>query len=166
MKISLIAALSENYVIGKDRGMPWHMPEDLKYFFKVTKGHHVIMGRKTFNEFGVSKPLPDRTNLIVSRQKDLKIDDAIVFNSIQEALDFAENKGEKEAFIIGGGNIYNQSIEFADKLYLTYIHTNINDGDTFFPDFNKEDWTLTKKDKRRKDEKNPFDYTFTVYEKK
>ncbi len=166
MIISLIAALSDNYVIGRNRGMPWHMPADLKYFFQTTRNHHVIMGRKTFNEFGVSKPLPHRTNLVISRQKDLKIPGAYVFHSLDDALEFARKNGETETFIIGGGEIYRQALPLADRMYLTFIHTIIPDGDTFFPSFDKNEWVLVKEKFLKADAENPFDLTFRVYHRK
>ena len=165
MRVSLIAALSENNVIGRNRGMPWHMPEDLKYFFRVTKNHHVIMGRRTFHEFGVSKPLPDRVNLIVSHEKNLKLKGTIVFNSIESAIGFAKANKEEELFIIGGGNIYKQTIKTANRLYLTRIHTLINDGDTFFPEINWNEWTCISTNNRNKDVNNPFDYSFMIYDR-
>lgn len=125
MIISLIAAVSENNVIGRKKGMPWHMPEDLKYFYKITKGHHVIMGRKTFQEFGVSKPLPERTNIVISGNSDLELQGVIVMHSLIEALQYAKDNNEDECFIIGGGVIYRESIDMADKLYITRIRTHI-----------------------------------------
>jgi len=166
MIVSLIAAISENYVIGKDRGMPWNMPADLKYFYRITKGHHVIMGRKTFNEYGVSKPLPDRTNIIVSRDPEFKAEGTIVAKNIEEALKIAAASGESEVFIIGGGEIYRQSMLIADKLYITLIHTRIEDGDTFFPQIDPHQWELVMDEWHEKDEKNPFDYSFRVYQRR
>ena len=163
MIVSLIAAVSENHVIGKDRGMPWHIPADLSYFFKITKGHHVIMGRRTFHEFGVSKPLPDRINLIVSRNRDLKIEGTILMNSIEQALDYAKDREETEVFVIGGGNIYKQAISLADRLYITRVHAVIEDGDTFFPEIDPQIWTLESSNKRNKDSKNPYDLSFLIY---
>lgn len=166
MIISLIAAISENYVIGKNRGMPWNMPADLKYFFKITRGHHVIMGRKTFNEYGVNKPLPDRTNIIVSRNSTLHIEGAIVVGSLEKAIEYCYQNGETEAFVIGGGEIYKQGITFAHKLYITVIHTIITDGDTFFPEINPEEWDLISSEKHQRDNENPFDYSFNIYHRK
>jgi len=163
MIISLVAAISENDVIGKERGMPWYMPADLRYFYKLTKNHHVIMGHRTFHEFGVSKPLPDRTNIILSKQAGLKIEGCIVYNSINDAIDFAYSNHESELFIIGGGNIYRQAIEIADKLYITVIHTVIEKGDTFFPDIDEKIWKLISSDFHLKDTANPFNYTFKIY---
>ncbi|MFC2114475.1 dihydrofolate reductase [Bacteroidota bacterium] len=166
MIISLIAAVSENNVIGKNRGMPWNLPEDLKYFFRITKAHHVIMGRRTFHEFGVSKPLPDRINLIVSHQTDLKLHGTIVMNSIDQALEYSRIQGENEVFIIGGGTIYKQTIPFANKLYITRIHTIIQNGDTFFPEIEFNSWDLISEDRRKKDFENQYDFSFQVYKRK
>jgi dihydrofolate reductase len=166
MKISIIAALSENNVIGRNKGIPWNIPEDLKYFFKITKGHHVIMGRNTYQEFGVSKPLPDRVNIILSREINLKIEGVYVMNSLEEAIDFAQKAGEDELFIIGGGYVYEQGIVIADQLYLTRIHTYIDDGHVFFPDFDINQWKLVSEDFRSKDAKNKYNYSFLLYKRK
>ena len=166
MIVSLIAALSDNYVIGKNRGMPWEMPADLAYFFKTTRHHHVIMGRRTYHEFGVSKPLPDRVNIVISRQENLNIEGAHVLHSIEDALAFARAAGETEAFIIGGGNLYSQAISLVDTMYLTFIHTQVPDGDTFFPRFNPEEWQLASEDYHGKDAENEFDYTFRMFVRK
>lgn len=166
MIISLIVAVSENNVIGINRGMPWHIPKDLKYFFKVTKGHHVVMGSRTFHEFGVSKPLPDRTNIIISRNTDLAIDGVIIKKSISEAIEFASLNGENELFIIGGGDVYSQTIQLADKLYITRIHTIIEKGDTFFPEIDNQFWMLVSEKRIQKDEENIFDFSFQVFVRK
>ena len=165
MIISLIAAVSENNVIGRKKGMPWHMPEDLKYFYKITKGHHVIMGRKTFQEFGVSKPLPERTNIVISVNSDLELQGVIVMHSLIEALHYAKDNNEDECFIIGGGVIYRDSIDMADKLYITRIRTHIVDGDTFFPEIDTKSWVLINEEHRLKDKQNPYDYSFLVYQR-
>ncbi len=166
MILSLIAALSDNYVIGKNKGMPWEMPADMAYFFKTTRHHHVVMGRRTFHEFGVSKPLPDRVNIIVSRQQDFHPPGVIVKSSLDEAIDYARKDGETEIFFIGGGKLYGQVIDRVDKMYLTFIHTTIVDGDTFFPRFDYRKWQTESEEKYMKDKDNPFDYTFTVLNRK
>jgi len=166
MIISLIAAVSKNGVIGKNRGMPWHLPADLKYFYRITRGHHVVMGHRTFHEFGVSKPLPERINLIISTNANLKIEGCIVLNSIKSAIEFALKNQENELFIIGGGNIYKQTIDLADKLYITLIHTSVDDGDTFFPSIDNKKWKITSSDFHKADKKNPFDYDFQILERR
>jgi len=166
MIISLIAAVSENNVIGRNKGMPWHMPEDLKYFFRITKGHHVIMGRKTFQEFGVSKPLPERINIVISKDRNLLLEGVLVMHSLREALEFAQASNESEAFVIGGGHIYHQSMNLADRLYITKILASFDDGDTFFPEIDPLVWKMTGADHRKKDNLNPYDYSFLLYERK
>lgn len=140
MQISIIAAVSANGVIGSDNDMPWHIPEDLRRFKEITSGHHVIMGRNTYESIG--KPLPNRTNIIITRNKDYKADGCIVVHTLQEALGYSRDKKEKEVFIIGGGQIYDQTIQMANKIYLTRIQEVVK-GDTYFPfiDFEKT-WTI------------------------
>lgn len=157
-KISIIVAMAKNRVIGKDNDMPWHLPADLQHFRKVTTGKPVIMGRKTYESIG--RPLPKRHNIIVSRNSDYKVDGCDVVGSLAEAVKTA---GEvEEVFIIGGGFLYDQTIDAADKLYLTFIDLDV-DGDTFFPEY--EHLTLTKRasEHHQKDEKNPYDYEFTEF---
>ena len=164
-KISMIAALSENNVIGRDNQLPWHISEDLKRFKKVTQGHPVIMGRKTFESIG--KPLPGRLNIVISRNFSYNDDSVRVMNSLDDAISFAERQenlipldGEKEIFIIGGGQIFEQAISRADKLYLTIVHTTI-DGHAFFPDYSM----FTKKTFEQNGESNGYTYTFIELEK-
>ncbi len=131
-KISLITQISENKVIGKDNTLIWRISEDLKRFQELTTGHVIIMGRKTYESIG--KPLPDRTNVIITRQKGYKVPGCIVVHSLDEALSKAREIEDSEIFIIGGGQIYEQSIGLADRVYLTVVHTQAT-GDTFFPDY-------------------------------
>jgi dihydrofolate reductase len=130
MKISLIAAFSENRVIGIDNRIPWRITEDLKRFKKITLGHTVVMGRKTYES--LKTPLPGRKNLVLSRQKNYKADGALVCRSLDEAITKSEDEGEEEVFIIGGGQIYEEALPISDRLYITLIHKEI-EGDTFFP---------------------------------
>lgn len=132
MKIILIAALSENRVIGKDNKLIWHIPDDLKHFKEKTSGHPVIMGRKTFESIG--RLLPNRTNIIITRDKEYKVEGALIVHSLDEAISTAQKNTEKEVFIIGGGQIFEQAIKIADKLYLTIIEGEF-EGDAFFPDY-------------------------------
>ncbi len=167
-KISLIAAISENRVIGRDNALPWHIPEDLKRFKELTTGHPVIMGRKTYESIG--RLLPNRTNIIITRDTDYNVDGAVIAHSLDEALDRAKNEpstnnhepvtDENEVFIIGGGQIFDQSITIADKLYLTIVHTTI-DGDAYFPDYSE-----FKNEVYRRDSANEkYFYTFLDLEK-
>ena len=134
MKISLIAAISENKVIGRDNDLPWHIPEDLKRFKEITKGHPVIMGRKTYESIG--RLLPNRTNIIITRDKTYQVEGAVIVNSLEDAIQEGKKVDDREIFIIGGGQIFEQAIEVADKLYLTIVHDTI-DGDVYFPDYSQ-----------------------------
>lgn len=135
MGISIIAAVSKNNVIGRDGKLPWHISEDLKRFKRLTSGHVIIMGRKTFESIG--RPLPNRTNIIITRDKNFTPEEVVVTHSVEEALDMGREKEERgEVFIIGGGQIYTQSMRYADKLYLTVVEEEI-EGDTYFPDYSE-----------------------------
>lgn len=131
MIVSMIVAMSENRVIGKDGGLPWHLPEDLKRFKKITMGHPIIMGRKTYESIG--RALPGRRNIVISRNSNLQIDGVETTSSLGEALDLV--KSEKEVFIIGGAQIYEASLSQADRIYLTEVHQQIH-GDAYFPEIN------------------------------
>ncbi len=163
MKISLVVAASENNAIGKDNQLLWHLPNDLKFFKNTTWGMPVIMGRKTFES--VSKILPGRFNIIITTQLNWGFDGAIVANSLQDALDKALATNCNEAFIIGGGEIYKQSMEMAHTIYLTRVHTVI-DGDTFFPEIDETKWELVSNEDFEMDEKHAFGYSFQKWERK
>jgi dihydrofolate reductase len=135
--ISLIVALDEKGGIGKDNRLPWHIDSDLKRFKSITMGHHLIMGRKTYET--IEKPLPGRTMIIVTHNPNYHPNGCIIVKSIDEALSVAEKNHESEVFIIGGGDIFRQSIDMADKIYLTNIHTVVN-ADTFFPEIEASSW--------------------------
>ncbi|MBA3648265.1 MAG: dihydrofolate reductase [Chitinophagales bacterium] len=160
MIISIIAAVSQNNVIGNNNKLPWHLPADMKYFMQTTLGHHILMGRSTFDSLG--KALPKRTNVIITRQPDFKAEGCIVCHDIKSAIEFSEKNLETECFIIGGGEIIRQSLVWADKIYLTRIFHNFQ-GDTFFPIL-RDDWVITREDPHEADEKNPFPYSFQVLE--
>ena len=146
--VSLIAAMSTNRVIGRDNGMPWHLPEDLKYFKRVTSGKPVIMGRKTFESIG--KPLPGRPNLVITRDRDWHAEGVTVFHSLEAALAAARELEPDEIIIGGGAEVYKLALPYTDKMYLTYIHKTI-EGDTFFPDFDEADWQETAREDRVSD---------------
>ena len=158
--ISIIVAAAENNVIGRNNELIWHISEDLKYFKRTTSGHTVIMGRKTFESIG--KPLPNRTNIIISRDTELKPDGCIVVSSLHEAI--SRTNPEEESFIIGGGSIYCESIEVADKLYLTRIYHKY-EGDTFFPEIGDE-WKEVSREDFSRGEKFEYPFSFIVYERK
>lgn len=161
MKISLIVAAAENNVIGKDNDLPWRLPDDMKFFVRTTKGHHILTGRKNLESFG--KLLPNRTNIVLTRDKSYKFEGAEIFHDLSEAIDFAKNNGEDELMIIGGGEIYKQAMGIADRVYLTRVHTEI-EGDTLFPELGTE-WKEVSSEYHPKDEKHIFDFTFKVFEK-
>lgn len=159
-KLTLIVATAENNAIGKDNKMLWHLPNDFKYFKKNTLEHSVVMGRKTFESIG--KPLPERRNIILTRDMNYTHEEVDVANSVQEVLNYCRD--EREIFIIGGAEIYKQTLPLADRVLLTRVHTTI-DGDAYFPELLDHEWNLVSAEKHEKDEKHAFDYTFEVYER-
>lgn len=156
--ISIIVACSENNVIGKDNGLIWRLSNDLKRFKALTTGHAIVMGRKTFESIG--RPLPNRRNIILSKNLEA-MDGCEIMRSADEVLELAKSTDE-ELFIIGGGQVYEQFLPFADKLYLTLVHTEA-EGDTFFTDLNRDEWTEVARESFKADEKNEFDYEFVDY---
>lgn len=164
MIISAIVATSENGVIGKDGQIPWYLPVDLKFFKKMTMGHPIIMGRKSFISIG--RALPGRTNIIITRNPYFIASNCLVVPSIEAAVELASAQpGNEENFIIGGGEIYQQSSQKWDRLYWTKVHIKA-EGDTFFPEISMEEWTIVREEYVEKDEKNPLDCTFYILEKK
>ena len=163
MSISIIVGTSENGVIGYSNEIPWHLPRDLKHFALITKGHSVLMGRKTYESIirRLGHPLPERKNVILTRQKDFKTPGCVVVHSWDEVA--AETKGE-EIFVCGGADIYKLALPFADKIYLTVVHT-VLEGDVYF-NFDKSQWIEISKEFHPRDEKNEFDCTFYEYEKR
>ena len=166
MVVSLIVAVSENKVIGKDNDLVWHLPNDIKLFRDTTKGHFVIMGRKNYESIPHKyRPLPSRTNVIVTRQDDYKAKGCLVVNSVEKAIEIAQKAGDKEPFVIGGGQIYKHAVEnnLVDRIYLTRVHTEI-DGDTYFDDLD-DSWKLVHTDLHPSDEKHSFAFTFQTFER-
>jgi dihydrofolate reductase len=165
MNITMIAALSRNYVIGRDNDLPWKLPDDMKFFMDTTRGHVVIMGRKNYDSIPKKfKPLPDRTNIVVTRQQNLEAPGCIVVDSIEKGFDIARNKQEPETFIIGGSEIYRHCMPYAHKLILTEIDAEVQ-GDTFFPSFNKDEWKETYRKHHPKDERHVYAFDFVIYER-
>lgn len=159
--ISLVVAVDKNYVIGKDNKLIWHLPADLKFFKQVTMGHHMIMGRKTFDSIG--KPLPGRTSVVITRNKDAKFPEGVlVASSLDEAIKLCGP--DPEICIIGGAQIFNESMKIADRIYLTLIHEEF-DGDVFFPKPDPSEWKQVKREDHEADEKNPYPYSFCLLEK-
>lgn len=159
--ITLIAAVAENNALGKDNQLLWHLPDDFKRFKNLTSGHYIIMGRKTFESF--PKPLPNRTHVIITRQKNYKPEGCLVVNSLKEAIEICPKN--ETVFIIGGGEIYNQSINLADKVDITRVHHNF-EADTFFPEINPKEWEMIFEEFHPKDERHQFDFTFQTYIRK
>ncbi|SEQ80152.1 type 3 dihydrofolate reductase [Basfia succiniciproducens] len=160
MTLSLIVAATKNYVIGKDNQMPWHLPADLKWFKENTLGKPVIMGRKTFESIG--RPLPKRVNIVLSRQP-LEHEGVIWKESLESALDFL--KDSAEIMLIGGGQLFEQYLSQADKLYFTEIQAELK-GDTFFPAINTDEWEISYEEYRPADENNAYDLRFLILERK
>ncbi len=163
MIVSLIVAVSSNNVIGKDNKLPWHLPNDLKYFKNTTWAMPIIMGRKTYESIG--KPLPGRTNIVISRNGDWKADGVESVQSLDMAIEVAHKLQVKELFIIGGAEIFNASLPLARKIYLTRIHEEI-EGDVFFPNVNEEKWNLISNRDCESDDKNGYKHSFQVWERK
>ena len=160
--LTIIAAASENNALGKDNQLVWHLPDDFKRFKSLTSGHYIVMGRKTFESF--PKPLPNRTHVIITRQNDYEVPEGcLVASSLEHAIDLCPKN--EEVFIIGGGEIYKQSIEIADKIDLTRVHTTI-EADTFFPEIDTNHWKLVFEEFHTKDDKHEYDFTFLTYIRK
>jgi dihydrofolate reductase len=163
MIISLLVAMDEKNGIGKDNHLPWHLSADLKRFKALTMGHHVIMGRKTYESIG--RPLPGRTMVIITRSPDYQAEGCLVTHSLEEALDIARQAGETEAFVIGGGQIFAQALPLADRIYLTRVHT-VSEADVFFPPLDIEDWSIQDTSGVPADDKNQFSSTYMVLQKR
>jgi dihydrofolate reductase len=159
MIISFVVAIAENNAIGKDNGLLWHLPADLKHFKQITNGHTIIMGRKTFDSMG--KPLPNRRNIVITRNADLKIEGAEVTTSLDDAL--ALCKTEEEVFIIGGAEIYKEALDKTDRIYLTTVHQGF-EGDAYFPELDRNKWVETAREEHQPDEKNKIAFTFSTLE--
>ncbi|MFS4469733.1 dihydrofolate reductase [Maribacter sp. 2210JD10-5] len=158
----MIAAAAENNALGKDNDLLWHLPDDFKRFKKLTTGHKIIMGRKTFESF--PKPLPNRTHIVITRNKEYTIafDDCLVVHSLDEALELIKNEN---VFIIGGGEIYAQGEKYSNKIELTRVHATL-EADTFFPEIDENKWELIKDEFHPKDEKHQYSFTYLTYVRK
>ena len=161
MIISLIVAMDENRVIGYKNKLPWNLPSELNYFRETTKGKPVIMGRKTHESIG--RPMPERLNIIITRDKNYKTDNCIVVNSREDAVKAA--KGSNEIMVIGGAEIYKLFLPIADRLYVTKVHGAFK-GDTYFPEFNENEWIKSREKFFEKDNENKYSYTIMVLERK
>jgi dihydrofolate reductase len=159
VKVSAIVATAKNLVIGHHNQIPWYLPADLKYFKKITSGHHVIMGRKSFESIG--RPLPNRTNIVITRDPFFVATGCTVVHAVEEALELAQANGEQEAFIIGGGEIYRKSWEYLDLIYQTEVDA-MPAGDVFFPKIEEKAWREVSREAHPADEKNEYAYVFRV----
>ena len=160
-RLSIIAAVAANGVIGRANGLPWHLAGDLKWFKKLTLGHHMIMGRRTFDSVG--KPLPGRTTVVITRDPSFSAPGVIVARSVEEALEIAA--GDEEAFICGGAEIYRQTLHRANRMYITQVHADV-EGDTFVPEFDDvNDWRLVDREDFEADENNDYAYSFLTYDR-
>ena len=159
--ISIIVAVAENNVIGKDNDLIWHLPRDLKHFKETTTGHYIIQGRKTFESCG--RPLPNRINVIITRDQKFKAEGCVIVHSLEDAI--KEAKNDPEAFIIGGGKIYEQAMSLVDRIYLTKVHHSF-EGDTFFPEINMDEWIEVDRRDFEPDEKNKYPFTILILDKK
>lgn len=164
--ISLIVALSKNQVIGKNNKLAWDLPDDMNYFSNMTKNHAVIMGRKNWESIPEKyRPLPNRENIIISRNRNYSTKKATVVNSIEKAIEISRHNTDEEIFIIGGGEIFKAGFKFVDKLYITEIKSNVN-GDTYFPKWNKNQWKEISRITHEKDKKHKYNFDFVLYVKK
>ena len=159
--LTLIAAAGENNELGKNNDMIWHLPDDFKRFKKITTGHHIIMGRKTFDSF--PQPLPNRTHVVITRQENYKKPGIIVVHSLERAIELTSD--DPEIFVIGGGEIYKMAMDFADKIELTRVHGEF-EADAFFPEIDESQWKLVSEEDHEKDEKHQYAFTYLTYERK
>ena len=167
MTISIIVAVAKNLAIGKDNDLLWHLPADMKFFKEMTSGSCILTGRK--NYFSIPdkfRPLPNRTNIVITRDESLKLEGAIVVNSIEQGIEEARKLNEKEIFIIGGGEIYRQSVHLANKMYITEVDAVFEDADTFYPEVDRNIWIEISRNHHPKNEKNTFDFDIVEYQKK
>jgi len=161
--IVLMAAMGRNRELGFGNKLPWHLPDDLKRFKEITRGHSIIMGRKTYESIG--KALPERKNIVVTRNAGYQAPGAVVVGSIEEAFKEAGNGGDEDVFVIGGGEIYKLALPYADRMYLTFVDAEIP-ADTYFPEFNENEWRVTDAVPHEADEKHAHRFVFKTYEKR
>lgn len=159
--ITIIAAISENNALGKDNQLLWHLPDDFKRFKEVTSGHHVIMGRKTFESLG-KKALPKRTNIVITRQKNYNASCIVLADSLKKALQISQT--DSNPYILGGGTIYKEAINIADRLDITIVHHTF-EADTFFPDIDLKIWKEVSREFHSKDDKHKYDFSFLIFER-
>lgn len=164
MIVSLIAAVSRNNVIGKDNDLPWNLPDDMKYFMQTTSRHHVIMGRKNYESIPEKfRPLPSRVNIVVTRKRDYEAPGCHVVHSLEDAFAIPMQSEQEEVFVIGGADIFRQSLPYADRLYLTEIHAEV-EGDILFPEFDRSEWKELSRVPHEADDRHRYPFDFVVYE--
>ncbi|WP_276496562.1 dihydrofolate reductase [Pontibacter litorisediminis] len=161
--IAIVVAAAENNVIGKDNDLIWYLPADLKHFKRLTMSHPMIMGRKTFEAIG--KPLPGRTSIIITSQRDYKAEGCVVVHSLEEAIAKGSELDPEQVSIIGGANVYQQALPLTDKVYLTRVHHSF-EGDVYFPELPEKEWQVVEQEHHEPDEKNKYSYTFLTLERK
>ncbi len=164
MILSFIVAAAENNAIGRQGQLPWHLPEDLRFFKRTTMGKPVLMGRKTYESLG--KPLPGRLNIVVSGKSDLALPEGVLLlHDLDAAVERLQAEPQDEGFIIGGGQIFAAAMPIADRLYITKVHTTVADADAFFPEIDHTHWKLVSEEKHHADDKHKFDYSFQQFER-
>ncbi len=167
-KIAIIAAIGENHELGRNNELLWHLNEDMQFFKQQTRKHYVIMGRKSFESIPKKyRPLPERVNIIISRDPEYMFEECYTFSNLQEAIEMANENGEYKAFIIGGGEIYKMAMEanLVDEMYLTHVRASFKDADVFFPAFNESKWKKTLVNSIQSDSLNEFPFDIFHYEK-
>jgi len=166
MEIAMIAAVAANGVIGKDNDLVWSLPDDMRYFMNTTKDYFIILGRKNYESLPPKfRPLPNRTNIVITRQPAFKLDNAFVVNSLEESISLCKQKKQDKVFVIGGGQIYKQAFPIADTLYITEINQEF-EGDTFFPEYDKNEWVEVSREHHPVDDKHKYSFDFVIYKRK
>ncbi|RLL48247.1 dihydrofolate reductase [Oceanobacillus piezotolerans] len=160
--ISLLFAMDRNRVIGLNNDLPWHLPKDLQFFKRKTTGNTIVMGRKTFDSIG--KALPNRRNVVLTSQKDFAVPNVEVIHDLEIFKAWNKSNPDEEYFVIGGAHLFEQILDIADRMYVTFIDEEF-EGDTYFPAFNEQDFKMTSKEQGEKDDKNPYDYYFIQYDR-
>ena len=161
MRLSIVVAMDDNHLIGKGNGLPWHLPADLVFFKKITTGNSILMGRKTYDSIG--KPLPNRRNIVITRNPDISISGCEVVDSIEKALSITQD--EEEVMVIGGANLFAQLLPDVTRLYITHIEGKL-EGETYFPHYDENDWLEVSRESHQPDEKNKYAYQFSIMDRK
>ena len=164
MILSFIVAVSDNNAIGRNNQLPWHLPEDLKFFKRTTMGKPVVMGRKTYESLG--RPLPGRLNIVLTSRRDFEVADGVLlYDNIEAAIERLQQEPVEEAFIIGGGKVFETTLPLVDRMYITRVHTTVTDADAFFPSIDHTHWKLVWEEKHIADAQHKYDFSFEQYER-